>query len=161
MTSSKAPTPAFKCAECGNFRALLPAACDFCGSCEPAIALKKYWRIDIHSDRPLVDAALQQLDENIEAAAAAGLKGLIVIHGFGSTGSGGDIKHALRDQLAGNRWSHRVGEYAGGEDITPHSSVHSHWLKHRSELINLLKQNHDLGNTGLTVLLLRNQSLKT
>jgi hypothetical protein len=153
-------TNAFKCNQCGNFRNLLPEACPHCYSVEPPTALVEYWSQDIHQNLPEVEVAMDQMDRIIRAAFASGLKGLIVIHGYGSSGRGGAIGRAAKDQLQSNRWSQYVKEYVPGEEVQLNSDVAKHWGKYRAHLADYLKKNRLFGNHGVTVLLL-NKSRST
>jgi hypothetical protein len=76
-----------------------------------------------------------------------------VIHGYGSSGSGGKIKWAVRDALENNYFSDRVDEYYFGEDLAVASSGYHTVIKRRASLKQHLSQ-FKIGNAGMTVLLM-------
>jgi hypothetical protein len=76
-----------------------------------------------------------------------------VIHGYGSSGSGGKIKWVVRDALENNFFSDRVDEYYFGEDLSFGSSDYHTVIKRRSSLKSHLSQ-FKIGNAGMTVLLM-------
>lgn len=55
--------------------------------------------VDLKSDMPPVHEALQRLDRELALARQQKLKLLKIIHGYGSTGVGGDIKIAVQARL--------------------------------------------------------------
>jgi hypothetical protein len=89
----------------------------------------------------------------VRAASEAGIRALIVIHGYGSSGSGGKIKWFVRDALENNYFSDRVDEYYFGEDLAFASSGYHAVIKRRSSLKQHLSQ-FKIGNAGMTVLLM-------
>ena len=86
-----------------------------------------------------------------------GVKAIILIHGYGSSGEGGRIKWAIHDALENNRYSDRVEEYHFGEDVAFGSAAYHALLKRRPGLKPYLKRFKE-GNAGMTVLLLGSQS---
>lgn len=147
-------TTPFQCDQCGNPRELLGESCPHCSSDQPPRALVKYWRVDFHETLPEAEDALAQLDAHIRAGAAAGLRGMVVIHGYGSSGKGGRLGPAIREQLQINRWSQYVKEYVPGEELLHNSETLTHWTRHRAALADFLKRHRLLGNAGVTLLIL-------
>jgi hypothetical protein len=90
---------------------------------------------------------------HIRGASEAGIRALIVIHGYGSSGSGGKIKWVVRDALENNYFSDRVDEYYFGEDLALGSSGYQAVMKRRASLKQHLSQ-FKIGNAGMTVLLM-------
>ena len=108
--------------------------------------------IDIKSDRPPVQEALSRLDRELKSARQQRDSLLKIIHGYGSTGAGGDIRIAVQKRL---RELTGVGEIRGcifGEN----------WSKTDEAAWALLKQSPELksdphlgkGNRGITVVIL-------
>jgi hypothetical protein len=101
---------------------------------------------------PTVAQALQHLDRELARARQAGCKVLKLIHGYGSTGAGGEIRIAAQKRLT---------EMAGRGEIRA-CIFGENWAKSDEQawaLINArpeLKQDHDLGrrNQGITILVL-------
>ncbi|WP_231970341.1 Smr/MutS family protein [Polynucleobacter necessarius] len=109
--------------------------------------------INIKHDNPQVEDALDRLTEKIRDLHELGIKAIIVIHGYGSSGAGGRIKWAIHDALENNRYADRVEEYYFGEDVPYGSSSYQSLLKRRPGLKQYLRHFKG-GNAGMTVLLL-------
>jgi hypothetical protein len=101
---------------------------------------------------PSVPEALQRLDREISGARQQQQFLLKVIHGYGSTGVGGDIRVAVQRRL---RELAQAGEIRGcifGENWSKTDEVAWRILRDRPEL----KKDADLGrrNSGITVILI-------
>jgi hypothetical protein len=101
---------------------------------------------------PSVPEALQRLDREISGARQQQQFLLKVIHGYGSTGVGGDIRVAVQRRL---QELARAGEIRGcifGENWSKTDEVAWRVLQERPEL----KTDADLGrrNSGITVILI-------
>jgi hypothetical protein len=55
--------------------------------------------VDLKSDMPSVLEALQRMQRELEASRSKGAGLLKIIHGYGSTGVGGDIRIAVQKRL--------------------------------------------------------------
>jgi|SRR5579863_387904 len=108
--------------------------------------------VNLKEDMPPVSQALLRLDHELAAARNTGKRLLKVIHGYGSTGVGGEIRNAVQARL---REKHDHGEIRGyifGEN----------WAKSDERTWKLLgshpdlKNDHDLGrgNRGITIVVL-------
>jgi hypothetical protein len=101
---------------------------------------------------PLVHQALQQLDRELAAARAQKQTLLKLIHGYGSSGAGGEIRIAVQKHLVEMASRGEIRGCIFGEN----------WAKSEAPawaLINLrpeLKQDPDLGkrNRGITIVAL-------
>jgi hypothetical protein len=144
--------PAAECLECGNPRPLM-GACAHCGSTDSPRPLTDTLTLNLESGGPTAEEALERLTQHVRAASEAGIRALIVIHGYGSSGSGGKIKWVVRDALENNYFSDRVDEYYFGEDLAFGSSSYQTVIKRRSSLKPHLSQ-FKIGNAGMTVLLM-------
>lgn len=148
----------FHCNECGNPRSLLADHCAHCGSSDPPHCNAEFLIVNLEFQSPSAEQALGQLEQNIRAAISVGLKILMVLHGYGSTGMGGRIRNLVRQELQANRWADCVREF-----------IHCEALKNRAELgrrVRLSNQLQDtlvaqgvLNNSGCTLLLLRKTRL--
>ena len=145
---------AFECLECGNPRGLLPAECPYCGSAQPPFAHTDYAIINLERGLPVVEDALQRLDTFIRAGFDAGLKWLVVVHGYGSSGQGGRIRQAVRADLAGNRWADRVREHYAGEAIASAADLRLSRSGSREGLYAFLVSRRLVGNAGASILLM-------
>ena len=124
-----------------------------CGSTELPQALTDTMVINLEAGGPTAEEALERLTTQVRAASEAGIRALIVIHGYGSSGSGGKIKWVVRDALEHNYFSDRVDEYYFGEELALGSSGYQAVMKRRASLKQHLSQ-FKIGNAGMTVLLM-------
>ena len=144
------------CPDCGNTRALFNQ-CPHCGSENLPILSSDTIELNIKQDGPYVDEALDRLTDYLRKSLEVGIKAIILIHGYGSSGAGGRIKWAIHDALENNRYSDRVDEYHFGEDVAFGSDAYHALLRRRPGLRHYLKRFKE-GNAGMTVLLLGTQS---
>lgn len=145
-----------ECPDCGNVRALFNQ-CPHCGSENLPILSSDTIELNIKQDGPYVEEALERLTEYLRKSLEVGIKAIVLIHGYGSSGEGGRIKWAIHDALESNRYSDRVDEYHFGEDVAFGSEAYHSLLKRRPSLKHYLKRFKE-GNAGMTVLLLGSQS---
>ena len=140
------------CPDCGNGRALFNQ-CPHCGSEQLPTLSTDTIEINIKQGSPHVEEALELLTEQLRKCLDLGVKAIILIHGYGSSGEGGRIKWAIHDALDNNRYSDRVDEYFYGENVAYGSETYQALLKRRPGLKRYLKRFKE-GNAGMTVLLL-------
>ena len=141
-----------ECPDCGNARALFNQ-CLHCGSEQLPTLSADTIEINIKQDSPQVEEALELLTEQLRHCLDLGIKAIILIHGYGSSGEGGRIKWAIHDALENNRYSDRVDEYFFGENVGYGSESYQVLLRRRPGLKRYLKRFKE-GNAGMTVLLL-------
>ena len=141
-----------ECPECGNARALF-GQCPHCGSKSYPTLSSDTVEINLKQGSPLVEEALEQLTDYLRQCADLGIKAIVLIHGYGSSGEGGRIKWAIHDALENNRYSDRVDEYYFGENVT-YGSHHYHALLSRRPGLKRYLKRFKEGNAGMTVLLL-------
>jgi hypothetical protein len=108
--------------------------------------------VNLKVDMPSVHEALQRLGREIAVARQGKAPLLKVVHGYGSTGAGGDIRIAVQKRL---RELAEAGQIRGcifGEDWAKSDEQTWRLLQARSAL----KDDADLGrrNQGITVVLL-------
>ena len=142
-----------ECPDCGNVRALFNQ-CPHCGSTGLPLLSSDTIELNIKKDGPYVEEALEHLTDYLRKSLEVGIKAIILIHGYGSSGEGGRIKWAVHQALENNRFSDRVDEYHFGEDVPYGSEGYQALLKRRPGLKHYLKRFKE-GNAGMTVLLLR------
>lgn len=145
-----------ECPDCGNMRALFNQ-CPHCGSVNFPILSSDTIELNIKQDGPYVEEALERLTDYLRKSLEVGIKAIVLIHGYGSSGEGGRIKWAIHDALENNRYSDRVDEYHFGEDVAFGSESYHALLKRRPGLKRYLKRFKE-GNAGMTVLLLGSQA---
>ncbi len=131
--------------------------CPHCGSINFPILSSDTIELNLKQDGPYVDEALDLLTDYLRKSLELGVKAIILIHGYGSSGTGGRIKWAIHDALENNRYSDRVNEYYFGEDVAFGSEAYHALLRRRPGLKPYLKRFKE-GNAGMTVLLLGTQA---
>jgi hypothetical protein len=101
---------------------------------------------------PLVHQAMQQLDRELAVARQEGRTVLKLIHGYGSSGVGGDIRIAVQRRLGEMASQGKIRGCIFGEDWAKSDEQAWALLNARPEL----KQDHDLGrrNLGITIVVL-------
>jgi hypothetical protein len=101
---------------------------------------------------PSVEQARARLQGEIQTARQSGIKVLKVVHGYGSTGVGGDLRIALQSTLRQMADRHEIRDCIYGENWRKSDERRWELLKHMPEL----KDDADLGrgNKGVTLVLL-------
>ena len=101
---------------------------------------------------PTVGEALQRLDRELTLARRQGLAILKLIHGYGSSGAGGDIRVAVQKRLHEMQQAGQIRACIFGEDWSKSNKEAWQLLQSRRELRN----DPDLGrrNQGITIVLL-------
>jgi hypothetical protein len=101
---------------------------------------------------PLVHEALQRLERELALARQKDVKLLKLIHGYGSTGAGGDIRIAVQKYLLELIERGQIRGCIFGEDWSKSNEACWKLLQSHAEL----KRDSDLGrrNRGITVVLL-------
>lgn len=101
---------------------------------------------------PSVEQARGRLTSEIQAAQQAGLKVLKIVHGYGSTGVGGDLRFALQATLRQMAAKKQIRDCIYGENWRKGDERTWELLKQMPEL----KSDSDLGrgNKGMTIVLL-------
>ena len=110
----------------------------------------KVKEINIERGGPTVETALRNMVNEMTTAKRAGYKAVILIHGYGSSGSGGAIKTAARGKLKERSLSGIVRDFTGGEE----------WPDRKRGFTEICTQLKDYniyidGNRGVTVILLK------
>jgi hypothetical protein len=108
--------------------------------------------INLESGMPVVRDALARLERELAVARQDGVDVLKLIHGYGSSGAGGDIRIAVQKRLRECEQEGRIRACIFGEDWSTTDSQTWALLKTSPEL----KRDPDLGraNRGITVVLL-------
>ncbi len=108
--------------------------------------------VNLKSDMPLVREALQRLDREIVLAQQERIKLVKLIHGYGSTGAGGDIRIAVQKRLQEMIQSGHIRGCIFGETWSKSNEISWKLLQSHPDL----KNDSDLGraNRGITIVLL-------
>jgi hypothetical protein len=98
-----------------------------------------------------VHEALSRLDQRLAAARREGIFVLKVVHGYGSRGTGGDIRIAVQKRLFELAEAGQIRGYIFGEDWSKSNEAAWRLLQSRPEF----KDDSDLGrgNKGITIVL--------
>jgi DNA-nicking Smr family endonuclease len=101
---------------------------------------------------PSVEQARARMSDEIHAARQAGIKVLKIVHGYGSTGAGGDLRIALQSTLRQMAAKKEIRDCIYGENWRKGDERTWELLKQMPEL----KSDSDLGrgNKGTTIVLL-------
>ena len=101
---------------------------------------------------PSVEQARARLQSELTTARQSGIKILKVIHGYGSSGVGGDLRIALQSTLRQMAQKHEIGDCIYGENWRTSDERAWELLKRMPEL----KSDSDLGkgNKGITLVVL-------
>jgi hypothetical protein len=107
---------------------------------------------NLKSDMPQVPEALQRLDRELALARNEKAKLLKLIHGYGSTGAGGDIRIAVQKRLLEMTQNGQIRGCIYGENWSTSDEGAWKLLQSHAEL----KSDADLGrrNRGITIVLL-------
>ena len=108
--------------------------------------------VNIKSDRPFVPEALQRLDRELNLARVKKEILLKVVHGYGSTGAGGDIRVAVQKRLREMEQDGQIRGCIFGEDWSKSDEAAWKLLQSHPEL----KRDSDLGRTnrGITIVVI-------
>jgi hypothetical protein len=114
-----------------------------------AIAIKT---VILKDGMPSVEQARARLSSEIHAARQSGLKILKVVHGYGSSGIGGDLRFALQSTLRQMAEKKEIRDCIYGENWRKSDERSWELLKQMPEL----KADSDLGrgNKGVTLILI-------
>jgi hypothetical protein len=101
---------------------------------------------------PTVAEALQQMDRELARARQAGSSAIKLIHGYGSSGAGGEIRIAAQKRVVEMAGRGEVRACIFGENWTKSDEVAWALINAHPEL----KQDADLGrrNLGITIVVL-------
>src|ERR1700683_4943264 len=108
--------------------------------------------VNLKSDMPQVHEALQRLDRELALARQEKAKLLKLVHGYGSTGAGGDIRIAVQKRLLELAQNSLIRGCLFGENWSKSDEQTWKLLQAHAEL----KNDSDLGrrNQGITIVLM-------
>ncbi|MGI6728102.1 MAG: hypothetical protein ACOX4P_06035 [Anaerovoracaceae bacterium] len=114
------------------------------------MAKVKVKEINLERGYPTVDMALREMVSQLGTYKRQDYRAIILVHGYGSSGSGGKIKIAVKSKLRENSLSGIVRKFCGGEE----------WINHKREMLDVCNQLRDFesrisGNPGVTVVILK------
>lgn len=108
--------------------------------------------INVEHDHPTVDIAKGRVLSAVPSARRRGCKYIKIIHGYGSSGTGGAIRQALPAFLAGHKASGFIRDYAVGSDFSQNRDAGIRL----GNLYPELKKDPDFraGNDGISIIVL-------
>ena len=144
-----------ECTTCGNQIESSARRCPYCEQPQSVVsrpsqetARRRTVTINLKEGRPYVEEALRHMNRRLYEARKDGISVVRLIHGYGSSGTGGAIKQGVRTELAVALRLGSIKEYVGGEDYQ-HSKVGRRLRSRFPELKECLKT--DQGNPGITL----------
>jgi len=78
----------------------------------------KIYEVNIKQGMPTVDTAMKYVEQAFSRAKAYGYPMIKLIHGYGSSGSGGKIKTAVHRELSKYKNAGKIREFVVGENFT-------------------------------------------
>jgi len=107
---------------------------------------------NLKSDMPQVHQALQRMERELALARQEKAKLLKLVHGYGSTGAGGEIRIAVQKRLLEMAQSGQIRGCIFGENWSKSDEATWKLLQSHADL----KNDSDLGrgNRGITIVLL-------
>lgn len=111
--------------------------------------MKEY---NIKNDMPTVEIALKRVDACIQEARYQRLKVIKIVHGYGSTGVGGEIKIALHQHLKQKQNTNKIKAYIPGDAFSDLFGFDQIISKYN----HLIAGDNDMrvGNKGITFMIL-------
>lgn len=122
------------CELCGNEIDAAATVCPHCGSVLPVrkggeVEEAGFRVVNLEKNMPTVAQALDLLEKELQLATFHSSKVLLVIHGYGSSGTGGAIKDAVRRRLALLMDKGEINDYLKGEDLSRRSGHCRHLIR--------------------------------
>ena len=115
--------------------------------------MKNIYKINVESFKLTVNEALAQIESEIETLKLAGIKCVLkVIHGYGSSGSGGEIKKNLPAFLNALKANNKIEDYIENSKFGALSQKYKKYTKIFPELI--LDSDLRNLNPGITIIFL-------
>lgn len=110
------------------------------------------YTINIKQGFPPADVAVAEALKEIDVQKLLGAKVIKIIHGHGSHGKGGLIKHELHKALGEYKHKKIIKDFVKGENFTPSSKYYNYIISACPEII----VDNDLRNPnfGITIILL-------
>lgn len=108
--------------------------------------------VNIKYDMPTVNDAVRRITYNLRNSKTFGVDVLKIIHGYGSTGTGGKIKTASRRYLGEQKSKGLIRDFIAGEDF----SIFDDATRKAFLICDELRRDPDLErhNNGMTIVIL-------
>lgn len=108
--------------------------------------------VNLKADMPTLEVARQRLSQALASARASGCSAVKLIHGYGSSGTGGVLRDGIRASLRKRRKKGEIAGYIFGENW----SVFDEATRALLERLPELRRDGDLdrGNEGMSIAIL-------
>jgi len=141
------------CVVCGNDIPASMTVCHFCEAPQPGGPAPRgrggpIVTVNLEKGQPTVERAMGTLDMRVAEARVRGTRVLRVVHGWGSSGTGGAIKQAVGGHLRELQRQGVVRARIPGEDYPDQSAAGRNLLSRYPGLKRTLKA--DRSNPGIT-----------
>ena len=143
------------CSTCGNEIASQLSTCPHCGEAlvvttdgSERRASGKVVTVNLKEGLPTVAQALLRLDSALGRSRRDGASVVRLIHGYGSSGTGGKIKDGVRKKLAVLRSTRQIRNVVPGEDYSNTTGMGRSLLGRYHELESDIRT--DRSNPGIT-----------
>lgn len=143
------------CEVCGNDIIKGASSCRYCGEKQDvSISSKKFSHqvVNIELGRPIVEVALNRLDNALERARLDEIKVLTLIHGYGSSGKGGVIGKEVRKMLDYMYSRGEISAYIYGENFGKRHGPSREQVRRFPQLSK--DRNYNKANQGITLVFL-------
>lgn len=141
---------------CGNEIPDRVVICQFCGARQGAGRRsgprQRLRTANIEAGMPSAEEALARLENELGHARKSGVRVLRVIHGWGSTGTGGKLRTACRAFLKRKLSARQLSAIIYGEDYAPETEAGQDLLGRCPELRSSIRP--DSRNPGITFVML-------
>ncbi|MDD2955015.1 MAG: Smr/MutS family protein [Oscillospiraceae bacterium] len=108
--------------------------------------------VNLEAGMPTVEAARARLSQALRVARANRVRVVKLVHGYGSSGTGGRMKADVQKVLAGKKQAGEIREYVKGEDFSAFSPEARRILDACPEMSR--DADYARANHGITVVLL-------
>jgi len=108
--------------------------------------------INLEEGRPTVNVGLLRLDHALAAARADRVQLLKLIHGYGSSGVGGELREQVWKALDSLRRNGGIAAYIPGEDFRESNEASWKLVKRNKAIRN--DRDFGRGNRGITIVVL-------
>ena len=112
----------------------------------------KIYEFNIKQGLPTVDTAMKYVEQAFSRAKAYGYPVIKLIHGYGSSGSGGKIKTAVQRELSKYKNTGKIREFVAGENFTPFDPATQRIIATYPEIAR--DSDYLKANQGITVILI-------
>lgn len=109
-------------------------------------------RLDLEDGMPLVEEAISRMNMGLQELRVSQEKLVKLIHGYGSTGTGGKIRTGVRGELAAMKRKKLIRDFIPGEDFGPLDAA----SRKLAESSTTIPRDPDWGrmNPGITIVVL-------